>query len=290
MGQILLKIREVCGFELESRVKAFAQHIAFEKSERTAESYLFDIWLGLRFFKYQSWEQVTGITIEEFRGFCAQRRQEGISIASQQRMVIAWKIFLRWAQVKTIEDFKVPKVPKRYPRPIVEEIIEFIIEMKGDWKAIRNKGLWLLMYGSGMRISEALSLRVADVDERAVLIRGKGQMMRLVLLLPKVREALIEYLERRPVDSELLFITSSGDKLSQQNAAQIFRRWCDKMGLDRKITLHSLRHGFATQMLKGGCPLPGLQKLLGHSQVGTTAKYVKIEDAQLEEKLNKIDL
>ena len=290
VDQLFLRLREICGLEVESRVRSFIEYVSLEKSHCTAISYLYDIWIGLRFLKFKTWGEVLAITVQDFRNLCAFRHTEEISIASQQRMVVAWKSLLKWAYVDTLQNFRIPKVPKRYPRPILEEIIDSIIEINGSWKVLRNKSLWLLMYGSGMRISEALSLKVSDVDEKAVLIRGKGGIMRLALILPIVREALIEYLEKRLIDSDILFVDSSGKKLSQQNAAQIFRRWSDRMGIDRRITLHSMRHGFATHMLKGGCPVPGLQKLLGHSQVASTANYVQVQDEQLQEKLNKIDI
>ena len=285
---LFLRIRDVCGLEVENKIRLFIDEIILEKSYNTAVSYLFDLWIGLRFFKFESFIEIESMKVQDFRNLCRARREEGISIASQQRMVISWKVFLRWVGIDALENFRIPKTPKRYPRPVMDEIVEQILQLEGSWQVLRNKALWLTMYGSGMRISEALNLKCEDVDDKAVLIKGKGEMSRFIPLLPKVRDVIKKYLAERPSDSEWLFISSEKKRLSQQNAAQIFRRWADKRGLDERITLHSMRHGFATHLLKRGCPLPGIQKLLGHSQVSTTAQYIEIEDQQLKERINLV--
>lgn len=285
VGHLFLKIRSMCGEEMENIIKFFIEKISLEKSKKTTISYLFDLLIGLRFFKCKNQLELEQLKVQDFRALCAQRREEGISIASQQRMIIAWKLFLKSLEINTIQRFKIPKVPKRHPRPVMEEAISKIIDLDGNWQVLRNKALWLTMYGSGMRISEALNLKCEDIDDKVLLIRGKGESSRLVPLLPKVVDFIKEYLAQRPFDSKWLFISGKGKRLSQQNAAQIFRRWADKNDLDDWVTLHSMRHGFASHLLEKGCSLPGIQKLLGHSQVSTTSQYIEVKDKQLHNKL-----
>ena len=106
---LFLRIRDVCGLEVENKIRLFIDEIILEKSYNTAVSYLFDLWIGLRFFKFESFIEIESMKVQDFRNLCRARREEGISIASQQRMVISWKVFLRWVGIDALENFRIPK-------------------------------------------------------------------------------------------------------------------------------------------------------------------------------------
>lgn len=285
-----MKIEKTTDPALYIRVLAFVNSIEFSKSNNTILSYLYDIIIGFNFFAEEDktlWSKIKSININDFRSLCAFRRENNISISSQQRMIATWKNFFRFQKLDNLDSFRMPKLPKRLPRPIMKSSIDdLLLESSKNWLEMRNKALWVLMYSSGMRISEALSIKREQIhnknDLKSLIIKGKGDKDRLIPLLPIALRYINEYLEARPSNCEYVFIGKEGDKLSQQTAAHIFKTWKTKYNLSPRITLHSLRHGFATHLLENKLPLTGIQKLLGHCNLKTTSQYIYVCDKSLE--------
>jgi integrase/recombinase XerC len=290
---LLSKITPFVEDELCGHLTDFANGMRFSKSQNTILSYLYDLKIGLTIIhanegKPVNSKRLKGLNILQFRSILATYRQKKISVTSQQRFIISWKLFLRFLDIKVLDNFRMPKKPERHPRPISEHDILQITELpiNPTWIDYRNRALWSLMYGSGLRISEALSLKKQDLAE-CVKIVGKGKKSRVVPILPNVMTYIQEYLEHKPSDTDSLFLGAKGEALTQQSASHVFRIWRDKHNLPSNITLHSLRHSFATHLLRNNCPLPAVQKLLGHSDVSRTMQYLSISSNQLRQSYKK---
>jgi integrase/recombinase XerC len=183
-----------------------------------------------------------------------------------------------------------PKTSKRLPRPVTHLDAIAIAETSSvfsneDWLAARDEALFTLLYGAGLRISEALSLNHVDLlAGDHVVVTGKGQKQRVVPLLPVVRQKLDAYIAVSPSakqQQDPVFLGARGERLSAGVAERQIRRTRKWLGLPDNVTPHALRHSFATHMLAGGADLRTLQELLGHSSLSTTQIYTKIEGASL---------
>jgi integrase/recombinase XerC len=165
--------------------------------------------------------------------------------------------------------------------------------MRPAMQAARDVALFTLLYGCGLRISEALGLDVRDAplpgSDAALRIRGKGGKERLVPVLPAVRRAMAEWLPHHPdhrPDSPL-FLGARGARLDPAVAQRALRHWRRLAGLPEHATPHALRHSFATHLLGGGADLRAIQELLGHASLSTTQRYTRVDQAALLETWRK---
>ncbi|MDQ1730934.1 MAG: integrase/recombinase XerD [Pseudonocardiales bacterium] len=192
-------------------------------------------------------------------------------------------------------EVKPPTPPRRLPKAISVEDVERLLDA-ADFDqtplSVRDRALLEVLYGSGARISEAVGLDVDDVDleERTVLLRGKGGKQRIVPLGSFAAKALSSYLVRvRPElvrkgrGTAKVFLNSRGGQLSRQSAWTVLRSSADKAGLTADISPHTLRHSFATHLMEGGADVRVVQELLGHSSVTTTQIYTLVTVDQLRE-------
>ncbi|HAJ04615.1 MAG TPA: recombinase XerC, partial [Brevundimonas sp.] len=184
-----------------------------------------------------------------------------------------------------------PRIKPGLPRALqIDQALE-LMEATGDdaetppWEAARDRAVLMLLYGCGLRISEALSLTDGDVPLSETLrITGKGTKTRIVPVLPQVASAVAAYRTLRPWTEgpdRALFLARRGGKLSPrqvQAAVQTLRR---RLGLPETTTPHALRHSFATHLLGAGADLRSLQDLLGHASLSTTQKYTAVDAARL---------
>ena len=167
-----------------------------------------------------------------------------------------------------VEGADAVKTPKTLPKPVSHaHILEALEQVAGEGQLI----LWLL-YGLGLRISEAAHLKCADITPGWVRVLGKGGKTRQVPLLPKLQQ-LIELYRQTHSPREFLF-ESKGKRLSENQLRYMIVRSFEKVGL--KVTPHQLRHAFATELLNGGARITDVSELLGHSQLGTTEIYTKL--------------
>src|SRR4029453_11351726 len=173
-----------------------------------------------------------------------------------------------------------PRLPRSLPRPLPVEDVRRLLEAPdaGTATGARERATLGLLYGSGLRISELTGLDVDDVDleEGSVRVLGKGGKEREVPLGSFANEAGAAYLPRgRPALATgstrgALFLNARGGRLSRQSCARLLGSYVRLAGIDRRVTLHTLRHSFATHLLEGGADVRVVQELLGHASVGTT--------------------
>jgi integrase/recombinase XerC len=182
-----------------------------------------------------------------------------------------------------------PKVPHGIPKPLTigkaAEVIHTRPEAEDAWITARDTAVLLLLYGSGLRISEALALTPKDAlsTGRDVLhIRGKGDKERLVPVLPITQEAIDRYVKlRQPPRDGPLFLGAKGARLSPRIVQLLMERLRTSLGLPDTATPHALRHSFATHLLSAGADLRQIQELLGHASLSTTQAYTEVDRERL---------
>jgi len=235
------------------------------------------------------------LTAADIRAFITDRRTRGLGPRGVQRALSAIRTFFRYLAREGVVDnpaphaVRTPRIPRTLPRPLSEVDAARAIEDVGthdiEWIAARDTALLTLLYGCGLRISEALSLTRKDVPLGASLsIIGKGKKERVVPVLPVVREAVGAYAELIPFSgapAAPLFLSRRGKPMSAREAQLLMQRLRGRLGLSERATPHALRHSFATHLLAGGGDLRSVQELLGHASLSTTQTYTEIDTKKL---------
>jgi integrase/recombinase XerD len=186
-----------------------------------------------------------------------------------------------------------PRLPRSLPRPLPADDVRRLLEAPEDSSPTggRDRAILELLYGSGLRISELTGMDVDDLDleEGSLRVLGKGGKEREVPLGSFAHEAVSAYLTRgRPalatgISRGALFLNARGGRLSRQSCARLLGRYVRLAGIDRRVTLHTLRHSFATHLLEGGADVRVVQELLGHASVATTQIYTLVTARHLRE-------
>ena len=241
---------------------------------------------------------MSSLTVKDYRAFLSARRKAGISSRSLARTLSALRAFFRWLEQRglvknrTILQVARPKIPHSIPKPLTTTKAADLVAPtshndKEDWIAARDTAVLLLLYGAGLRISEALSIEVKDAPsaERDVArIVGKGGKERLVPILPIAIAAIAQYRKLCPYEmppASLLFLGARGGPLSPRIIQLVVEKLRDTLGLPENATPHALRHSFATHLLSAGADLRQIQELLGHASLSTTQIYTEVERDRL---------
>lgn len=231
----------------------------------------------------------------ELRAFLTKRRSEGLGARGIQRALAGLRSFYRYLERESLADgaavrmVRSPKLPRTLPRPLSEtDARRAIVEAEKDekpWIAARDAALVTLLYGTGLRISEALSLKRGDVPfGESLAVLGKGQKERAVPVLAAVREAVDAYARLCPFNagkSGALFLSRRGNPMSAREAQALMQNLRSRLGLPTSATPHALRHSFATHLLQNGGDLRAVQELLGHASLSTTQKYTEVEGSRV---------
>lgn len=285
-------------------LSAFLQELATAggASEKTVTAYASDLRAFFAFLTdYEgapvSEDLLRGLGPRQLDAFMSHRRKAGLGNASLARGLSAVRRFYDWlSKARGVKNARIalyegPKVPQRLPRPVSAEIAVDMIDMAGEegaegWIGLRNAALLSLLYGAGLRVSEALSLTGREPSPGEVLrIRGKGGKVRLVPLLPVVREAIAAYASACPFHlaaDEPLFRGAKGGVLNDRIVRGLVQTLRGALGLPTTATPHALRHAFATHLLANGADLRAIQTLLGHSSLSTTQVYTGVDEARLK--------
>ena len=278
--------------DLEYEYNNWINHLTNIKklSQNSVISYKNDLSKFLIFFqdyieKNIGLKDIENIEISEFRSFLTHRRNSEISSNSIARNISALKSFFRFLiknnkiKESSVFNLKSPKLKKSLPRPINVDLAIQVIKQAEEiedekWIGLRNKAILLLLYGCGLRISEALSLNHDDIqNEDHILIKGKGEKERIVPMMPYIKKGIENYLEACPkeiVSGDALFIGKRFSRLSPRIIQYALEKIRTKLSLPETATPHALRHSFATHLLDSGGDLRTIQELLGHSSLSTT--------------------
>ena len=240
--------------------------------------------------------------LSEMRAWMAHERRRGVSARSLARELSAVKSFFRWLSEKDHFDptqvlsVRAPRHQKKLPRPLSEDAAVDMLQTIGDiqvepWVAARDTAVMTLLYGLGLRISEALSLTIDAHPLADVLrIRGKGGKERDVPVLPIAKEALTTYVHLCPFEiapGEPIFRGVRGGVLSPRLIQKSMAIARARLGLPSTATPHAMRHSFATHLLSAGGDLRAIQELLGHASLSTTEAYTSVDAARLMEVYEK---
>ncbi|GAA0279053.1 tyrosine recombinase XerC [Alteraurantiacibacter aestuarii] len=269
---------------------------ARRRSDHTVRAYLSAANRLLDATGAQDWQSLARLKAPALRLHLANRRAEGLSNVSAARELSALKNFLAFAREQVgAEDasaprLRGPRVKKGLPRPVSPDDASNMADLveasaKEGWIGARDRAVLLLMYGAGLRIAEALSIKGSDLPLGETLrVTGKGGKQRVVPLIPIVRESVAQYAEACPwpmVPDQPLFRGQKGGTLSQGMVQKAMARARIALGLPSTATPHALRHSFATHLLGAGADLRSLQELLGHASLGSTQIYTKVDAATL---------
>ncbi|MDP5218691.1 tyrosine recombinase XerC [Ruegeria sp. 2205SS24-7] len=238
------------------------------------------------------------ITISDMRAWMAKARSDGIAARSLARKLSAVKTFYRWLAERegfeptAVLSARAPKFQKKLPRPLAEDAARAMIDTvelqsTTDWVAARDVAVVTLLYGCGLRISEALGLQGSDAPLPATLrIIGKGGKERVVPVIDAARDAVETYLRLSPHPLEAdtpLFRGVRGGRLNPGAIQGAMARARAQLGLPASATPHAMRHSFATHLLAAGGDLRSIQELLGHASLSTTQAYTAVDTARLME-------
>jgi len=271
----------------------------------TAEAYERDISQFLTFLARESakrpdMKQLLALSARDIRAFLAMRRGEGIGSRSLSRTLSALRMFYKFLERRgygkndAIRAVSLPKLPHSVPKPLTAPKATALIDGAGiaspdapEWVLARDTAVLALLYGSGLRISEALGLKRKDapIKGRDMLrVTGKGEKTRVVPVLPVVREAIERYLALLPIkpgSEDPLFVGARGKRLSPRIIQLRIAGARAALGLPATATPHALRHSFATHLLGAGADLRAIQELLGHASLSTTQGYTEVDRAHL---------
>jgi integrase/recombinase XerC len=238
---------------------------------------------------------LAGLQPSDLRAYLGMRRTSGLGNASAARELSAVRAFLAFAAMESgregaLPRIKGPKRPRSVPRPISpDEAVALAEEAAEDasapWIAARDLAVLTLLYGSGLRVAEALGLTGAALPlGEAVMVTGKRNKTRIVPLLPSVREAILAYVALCPYAAgrdEPLFRGARGGPLRGEIVRRAVMKARRALGLSERTTPHALRHSFATHLLGRGADLRALQELLGHASLSSTQIYTAVDAAHL---------
>lgn len=272
-------------------------------SEATIRAYATDLRRFLGFLAEYDGEpagpaRLKRVELRDLRAWMAHERGRGLGPRSLARALSAVKGFFRWFgkregfEPTAVLTVRAPKFTRKLPRPLAEEAAREVIADLGTtpaapWIAARDAAVATLLYGSGLRISEALGLKGRDAPLPEVLrIRGKGGKERLVPALPVARQAVDAYLDLCPFETTPdapLFRGARGGALNPRLVARAMEGARTRLGLPASATPHALRHSFATHLLAAGGDLRTIQELLGHASLSTTQAYTAVDTVRLME-------
>jgi integrase/recombinase XerC len=280
----------------------WGKHLEFDRrrSAHTVRAYVATAHRFIEFLGRHRGEEIgrfalLGLQAADLRAFLAQRRAEGLGAASASREMSAVRGFLTFAaedagNLPQLPRTRAPKRPRTLPRPASPADALALAEDAGagaaePWVGARDLAVLLLLYGSGLRVSEALSLKASVLPlGQAVRVTGKRGKTRIVPVLPAVRDAIAAYAAQCPYPLSRdapLFVGAKGGPLSADVVRRAVRAARARLGLADSLTPHALRHSFATHLLGRGADLRSLQELLGHASLSSTQIYTEVDAARL---------
>jgi len=294
--------------DVAAELRRWLAHLSAERrmSPKTVEAYERDVRQFLQFLTehtggLMSLKALARIEPRDVRAFMAARRSDGIGSRSLMRSLAGARSFARFLErngkgkVGALSAVRAPKVPKTLPKPISISSAKRLADVdlrageeREPWVLARDAAILALLYGSGLRISEALGLKREAVPAPgagdSIVVRGKGNKARMVPVLPQVLKLIAEYLALCPydlLDQSPLFLGAKGGPLSPRIVQLTMARLRGALGLAETATPHALRHSFATHLLARGGDLRAIQELLGHASLSTTQIYTAVDTQRL---------
>ncbi|MDE6795141.1 MAG: tyrosine recombinase XerD, partial [Muribaculaceae bacterium] len=271
----------------------FEAYLRLERSlsPNTADAYLVDT-AHLMEYLDERGLTLTEVTEQDLHLLLATLRDLGISARSQARMIAGLRSFFKFLRLEGYimfdpsELLESPQLPRHLPDVLsIGEIDAMIAAIpQGKDESLRNEAIIETLYGSGLRVSELVDLRISRIslDDRLMIVEGKGSKQRMVPMSPSSVELIRQYLPERdrlnikPAGRDVLFLNRRGAPLTRVMVFYIIRDLAALAGIQKKVSPHTMRHSFATHLLEGGANLRAIQEMLGHESIATTEIYLHL--------------
>lgn len=289
---------------IEKIIEQFEAYIRFEKglSGNTVVGYGDDVSKVISFVEDRNID-LASVKLSDLHEFLAGLHDIGISPRSQARIVSGIRAFFHFLKMEGYIDenpaalLDLPKVGRRLPDVLtVEEIDAMESECdENTFEGFRNRTIVEVAYSCGLRVSELVELKISNIylDEEYLIVEGKGSKQRMIpmsemaVLLIKGYMLLRADRVIKKESEDILFVNRRGSKMSRVMIFYIIKDLCDKCGINKNISPHTLRHSFATHLLEGGANLRAIQQMLGHESITTTEIYVHIDRSFLKNEILK---
>ncbi len=282
-------------------IEEFKKYLLIDRhySDNTIASYINDLNLYLEFLdkKHISYQNASEDNIKEYLKFISNKdertRAHEISVL---RSFYKYLILENMIKNNPMENIDLPKLSKKLPSVLsveeVDKLLDIDLNTPFDY---RNKAMLELMYGSGLRVSELVNLRLEDIDLNYSVVRtiGKGSKERIIPFGEYARIALDKYINEyrstliKKEASEYLFLNNHGKSMTRQGFFKIIKAIAVEKGITKEISPHTLRHSFATHLLNGGADLRSIQEMLGHANLSTTEIYTNISKEEIKNKYHE---
>ena len=287
--------------KLSDLITEFLRYLLIDKgySENTIESYKRDL---DKFLEYNKNTSIDNISNEDLKKYIKYLNDNGLNEKSIARNISSLKSFYKFLVISkyvssnTSDSLYLPKIKKSLPSTLTEEEVMSLLDIDlTDNFSYRNKAMLELMYATGLRVSELINLKLQDIDLNQDVIRtfGKGSKERVIPIGDYSKEYLEKYiLEYRgsmlkKESSEYLFLNNHGKQMTRQGFFKIIKKIAKEKGINKELSPHTLRHSFASHLLKYGADLRTIQELLGHSDISTTQIYTHITNEELKKNYNE---
>jgi len=273
------------------RIEQFLHHLNVERrlSPHTLSNYRRDLEQARDFAAGQDLTSWRELTTHHLRSLVSARHRAGIGGRSLQRLLSALRSFYQYllregvVSANPAVGLRAPKAPRRLPKTLdVDQTTRLLDWDSDDPLAIRDRAIMELLYSSGLRLSELLSLEVSDLDLKDGMVRvtGKGRKTRVVPVGRHARSALQQWLGIRATfttQASVLFLSRRGERLAPRTVQQRLQQWGSKRGLPMRLHPHMLRHSCASHVLESSSDLRAVQELLGHADIATTQIYTHLD-------------
>ena len=285
---------------MKEDIDNYKNYLIFERrmAKNTTSSYIRDL-KGYQQFLEENRKKtdITKVDKLDIQNYLEYLNKNDYTTTSIARKLTAVKNFHKYLlatnRVKVDEALTIerPKLRKALPNVLTVEEVDLLLNIKTDTPFdYRNKAMLELLYGTGLRITEMLDLKLGDVDFENCIVRcfGKGSKERIVPIGEYIIDSLNNYLEYgrnrllKNKTSDFLFLNSRGGRISRFSFFKILKKLLREKGIKKDVSPHSLRHSFATHMLENGADLRSIQELLGHSDIATTRIYTHITNKKVE--------
>ena len=282
--------------KLSDLINEFLRFLLIDKgySENTIDSYKRDL---EKFLEYNKNKDINNISNDDLKKYIKYLNDCGLNEKSIARNISSIKSFYKFLVISkyistnTSDCLYIPKVKKNLPNTLSEDEVFSLLNIElTDNFSYRNKAMIELLYATGLRVSELINLKIQDIDLNEDIIRtfGKGSKERVIPIGDYAKEYLEEYIYKyrgsmlKKEPSEYLFLNNHGKQMTRQGFFKILKKLAIEKGITKELSPHTLRHSFASHLLKYGADLRTIQELLGHSDISTTQIYTHITNEELK--------
>ena len=287
--------------KLSDLIIEFLRYLLIDKgySENTIESYKRDL---DKFLEYNKNTSIDNISNEDLKKYIKYLNDSGLNEKSIARNISSLKSFYKFLVISkyissnTSDSLYLPKIRKSLPNTLTEDEVFKLLDIELiDNFSYRNKAMIELLYATGLRVSELINLKLQDVDFSQDIIRtfGKGSKERIIPIGDYAKEYLEKYIYEyrscmlKKENSEYIFLNNHGKQMTRQGFFKIIKKIAKEKGINKELSPHTLRHSFASHLLKYGADLRTIQELLGHSDISTTQIYTHITNEELKQNYNE---